>query len=516
MSSTVQQATTALAAPSRSIVLTAVVLLKLAITASLFALGFAGISADEYTRSIDAARWASAPWFVVGEAWPPFQLYLNGLLIGLVGDPLWVPRLTAFIFSCVLCVYYFKLVDGIFNSFSVALLAVLGLVIFKWHMAISATPALEVYYTACLVAGLFYVLLWFKNRQDSRLVLAGILMMLATGFSYHSWLVLLVLDVVALGALLYFVDRRDFAALGSIVVFGVISHAYVFFNLLSTYLRTGNAFSHLAAHNDYSSWYYDYGNVEWYKKLLHYPLTLATEVNQIILLLALGGVVLVASEKRVRKGLLLPGLLGISLLLAFSAFNLFSVPPTAAPGRLSQLFYIFFIPYAAYFVLHWPLLARRIALHNGLKGRAAALLSHLTLPATITVCVVIAVRGFVEVSKMNRNFNDALAAGYVIAETVGSSPHAARYLVELSFWDYLGVELTSRHYGGMRLDRPLDLRNTTYSSMFEGKPEALLRWIETEKVAAVAFRDPALVEMARQNLKIVHRGERWTVFSTTR
>src|SRR5262245_17010340 len=324
MSSTVQQATTALAAPSRSIVLTAVVLLKLAITASLFALGFAGISADEYTRSIDAARWASAPWFVVGEAWPPFQLYLNGLLIGLVGDPLWVPRLTAFIFSCVLCVYYFKLVDGIFNSFSVALLAVLGLVIFKWHMAISATPALEVYYTACLVAGLFYGLLWFKNRQDSRLVLAGILMMLATGFSYHSWLVLLVLDVVALGALLYFVDRRDFAALGSIVVFGVISHAYVFFNLLSTYLRTGNAFSHLAAHNDYSSWYYDYGNVEWYKKLLHYPLTLATEVNQIILLLALGGVVLVASEKRVRKGLLLPGLLGISLLLAFSAFNLFS------------------------------------------------------------------------------------------------------------------------------------------------------------------------------------------------
>jgi hypothetical protein len=104
---------------------------KATIAFALYSIGFAGVSADEYARSILAMEWAHNPYLVVGQtAWLPFELYIDGSLLRLIPDPLWLPRFTIFIASCLVILFFFKLVRLLFDSFFVAATSTVALLVY--------------------------------------------------------------------------------------------------------------------------------------------------------------------------------------------------------------------------------------------------------------------------------------------------------------------------------------------------------------------------------------------------
>ncbi|MEW6145751.1 MAG: hypothetical protein AB1598_12105 [Thermodesulfobacteriota bacterium] len=156
----------------------ALLMVKLAVQLYLYRIGFLSVSADEYSRGITAARWAldgTIPTAIYMSNWLPFETYLNGLALMVWDNVIWTPRITAFLFSCFLLVYFIKLVQHLFGRLPVTFLAGLLLVFNPWFIWLSGTPMLDIYYLAPFVAGLYYISKWVSERRGLYLVIGGLL-----------------------------------------------------------------------------------------------------------------------------------------------------------------------------------------------------------------------------------------------------------------------------------------------------------------------------------------------------
>jgi hypothetical protein len=131
--------------------------LKIILQVYLYHVGFISVSADENSRGIRAAAWLAGedPLPLYTGIWLPFELYLNSAALSLWDEVVWAPRLTAFLSSCLLLIFYFLLVRGLFSSTSIAFIASLMLVFYPWYAWLSGAPMLDIYYVAFFVAGLF-------------------------------------------------------------------------------------------------------------------------------------------------------------------------------------------------------------------------------------------------------------------------------------------------------------------------------------------------------------------------
>ena len=173
--------------------LTTLILLcvKLALAVYIYSLGFLSLSADEYSRGMTAARWAldgDLPLGIYMNAWLPFETYVNGLALKVWDNVIWAPRVTVFIFSCFLLVYFLKLVHYLFKSHFVTLSVGLLLVFHPWYVWLSGTPMLDIYYLAPFIAGLYYAAKWTEERRGAFLLAGGALFFLSTGFHSQAWI----------------------------------------------------------------------------------------------------------------------------------------------------------------------------------------------------------------------------------------------------------------------------------------------------------------------------------------
>lgn len=180
----------------------AIILLSIKVILLLYFyhLGFVAVSADEYSRGITAARWAldgDLPTVLYTGTWLPFELYLNGLSLMIWDNVIWTPRITAFLFSCFLLVYFLKLVQYLYKLYSVTLIAGLLLTFNPWFIWLSGTPMLDIYYLAPFVGGLFYFLKWTDTNSDRCLVISILLFAFSTGFHVQSWILVNAVNLAA-------------------------------------------------------------------------------------------------------------------------------------------------------------------------------------------------------------------------------------------------------------------------------------------------------------------------------
>jgi len=468
------------------------ILLKIAIQIILYWHGFISVSADEFARGIRAAQWALQPRldiFEAKEVWLPFEKYLNGSLLLVWPNVILAPRTTAFIASCLVVVALFWLVYYLFGKFSVAALASLFVVFQPWYAWLSGTPMLEMYYLACFLGGLLFLVVWLKDERRGYWFWAGCCFMLASGFHAQSWIMINIVNLLTIVDLYQYIRQKQYGRLWRLLCFYFLSVSFIISFTIVEFAKTGRLFDFLAKHTSYSKWFYGGYNVSVLEKLLYYPkLVLQNSSSIVWVLVAVAIAFLWRDQDRRRK--FFPLTVAALVLILSSVINVFSVPPTAAPGRYSLFYVLMLSPYLAYgacCLAQWGRqYSPRVATY-ALPTLSAGLLSYgawwgisrlLNFPQGVSL--------------------DAVETGYYLNQILSRNTSAAAiYMVELKYWDFLAVKLTAGHYDAIVFDREYNIYNRNTLSIFEEEITDIYAYMILHKVRYVALRDPNLKARAQ-------------------
>lgn len=463
------------------------ILIKSAYQYSIYSDGFISVSADEYTRGIrafDLSRdWAGELKFYT-KAWLPFELYLNAAAYTLWPDPLLAPRSTVFICSLLLLIFFYKLIRGVFGNPQVAAIASALVVTHPWYIWLSGTPMLDMYYISFFIIGLYFVFEWRRGGSDRKLWIGLLFFIISSGFHTQSWIIINLTNVMLVAeAFVFGKSSKGHQRIVRVMIFGALSNAFAIIYLINEYRLTGTPLSFFAMHTDYSKWFYDGYRIALSKKVLYYPVLTARWLHFTGLLVAISFLPLTKLEAWVSKSFLL--FLGILSLAAFSFFNILSVPATAAPARYMFPFLIFFSPYAA------------LTIWSFSKYIGARLSKTAEIFALIGLILPICLLNLSISQKPTGGLDpDAIKAGLRVSELYDEgevSSAEKKLLIELSYWDYLAVQLMSEQGKLVVFDRPKDSRRRNLPSDIENLSDGQIRDYLVEKnIALIVLRSDAL------------------------
>jgi hypothetical protein len=498
--------------PIRSFLfITSLVLLKLILQLVLFSQDFVSVSADEFSRGIRAAKWALKPQLNLLSdmkgTWLPFEKYLNGFLLMVWPDVFWAPRVTVFIASCFVMIALYVLVYYLFEDFVTASLDSILLVFQPWYIWLSATPMLEMYYLAFFLGGVVFFIAWLKDSSRGFWFWAGLCFMLASGFHWQSWVYVNLVFLITVNYFFQYASHQQFGRLARLIGVYLLSNSIIIISVILEYLITGQIFSFLSHHTHYSKWFYKGYEVSILEKLLYYPKLIVDNSSTAIWVFVLAGIAFLVIEKASRWKFfpLTFAVLGLSF---NSVMNVISVPATAAPARYSLFYLMMLSPYAAYGTYRLSTIGRQWS--PRLLSYTSAFLSIGLFSYSIWWGMVRIAEFPLVVSK------DAVTTGYLLNQKLNQNEgvQLTRYLVELEYWDFLGVQLTAGHYDAVYYDREYDLFNRDAPSIFMEKPIVVCDKLASQNIRYVALYDSQLKENAQTFycLDIEMQFGSWTVF----
>jgi len=461
---------------------------KLALGIYLYRLGFLSLSADEYSRGITAARWAldgEIPLGIYMYAWLPFESYVNGLALMIWDNVIWTPRITVFIFSCALLVYFLKLVQHLFESLVVTLTAGLLLVFNPWFVWLSGTPMLDVYCLAPFVAGLYYAAKWMDERRGVFLLAAGILFFISTGFHSQSWILVNAANLFMAGFAIGFLRKKNWRAASEIAGFILLSNLFIVLYLPIERSATGEWLYMFRDHAARTLPYYAEYDVGLREKLEYYPRLVYESASWIVWLFFPVGLYAASRERR-KAAALFPLAAGIIALAVYSVYNFYSVPASAAPGRYSLPFFMLFVPYSA------------LGIYTLFFRNFPAPVAWLLRCAAAALVVYLLWTSFLKLPDYEtKNAREAVNVGLFVREEIenGSADENGTVIIERAYWDFLYVMLAVRHYGLVRYDRPLtDEYAGTPSDFLSMSDAEILARLKKENARFMIVRDAAIKE----------------------
>jgi hypothetical protein len=496
--------------PTRSAVaLSSLVLLKLAFQLDLVLRGFVSVSADEFARGIRAATWALQPQFNIAadlaSPWLPFEKYLNGSLLLIWPEVMWAPRVTVFLASCLVLIALFALTYTLFDNFLVAVLASTFIVFQPWYIWLSGTPMLEMYYLACFLGGLVFLVTWLSERYRENWFWAGCCFLLASGFHVQSWILINLVNLLTVGSLYRYIRQERFGRVWRLVGFYALGNLFIVAFALTEFVNTGHVFAFFAGHTSYSKWFYDGYSASVVEKLLYYPKLVvahSSTVGWFFLFVALASLL----RHRTHKGTMLPFAVAIATLIMSSILNVVSVPATAAPERYSFFYVLMISPYVAYGAFRLAAWGRRR--WSGLRVYAPAVLSA-------GLFLYIVGWGLVRIPQFPHGMSkDAVRTGYYLSQMLNESGDMASYMVELKYWDFLAVQLTAGRYDSVVFDREYDPLDRSAPSIFSDKTDDVCARLISLNTRYVALQDPVLKANAQVLGCLQARKEigNWTVY----
>ena len=482
-------------------------LVRLGVQIALYQHGFISFAADEFARVIRAATWAAQPSINiladVQGTWLPLEKYLNGLAILIWPDVILAPRVTVFIASCLLIATLYFLAQHLFRSRTVAVLATLLISIQPWFVWLSGTPMLEMYYFALFFTGLLMLLIWLREKRRGYWLGAGICFLFATGFHVQSWTLINLVNLLTLPVLYKFFRRREYGNVFKLASFYVLGNGLIIGFGLIEYFYTGELFAFLAKHTTYSRWYYGGYDVSISEKFLYYPRLLTRNVSFAVWIgLAISLPFLVQAEER--KWKLFSLLVAISSLILNSVMNIFSGPPSAAPDRYSIFHVVILTLYISYGIYSLSKLGGRS------RAKFSGKLAGLT---AVFLLAYLMWWGAVRFPNYPEGMSlDSVEVGRTLFTLLEKNPGV--YMVELRYWDFLAVDLTSQHYSEIIFDRERNSQDRNTPSIFFQDPAQICENLMMPNLRYVLLIDEELKIRAEQ-VKLLRRLQtvgRWTIY----
>jgi hypothetical protein len=467
-------------------------LLKIAIQVVLYQRGFISVSADEFARGIRAAQWALQPRldiFETEEVWLPFEKYLNGLLLLIWPDVMMAPRVTAFIASYLLLIALFWLVYYLFGKFSVAALASLFVVFQPWYAWLSGTPMLEMYYLACFLVGLVFLVIWLNEERRGYWFWAGCCFMLASGFHAQSWTMINIVNLLTVVDLYQYIRQKQYRRIWRLLIFYCLGNAFIIAFTIVEFARAGRLFNFLAEHTSYSKWFYGGYNVSVLEKFLYYPKLVIQNSSGVVWVLMAAALAFLWRD-RDHRWRFFPLTVAALVLCLNSVINVFSVPATAAPGRYSLFYILMLSPYLAYG-------AYRLALWG--QQYSSRVVTYVLIMLSAGLFLYGVWWGISRLLNFPHGMSlDAVKTGYYLNKMVSQNTSVpSTYMVELKYWDFLAVKLTAGHYDAIVFDREYNIYNRNTPSIFEGDIADIYAYMILHKVQYIALCDPKLKARAQ-------------------
>ena len=478
--------------PHRSILyLISLLLVRAGLQIALYRQGFVSVAADEFARGIRAAKWAEHPSIDilvdVQGTWLPIEKYINGLLLLIWPDVILAPRLTVFIASALLLITIYLLTYYLFDHFAIAVLSSLFIAFFPWYVWLSGTPMLEMYYFTCFFAGVLFLMIWLREGRKRYWLWAGLCFLLASGLHVQSWTFINLVNLLTLPHLYKFFRRKEYGNVSRLIAFYILGNGLIICFTLIEFLQTGTVFAFLSSHTSYSKWFYNGYDVSILKKLLYYP-KLIIHHSSAVIWVNLGIALFFLRREQDRLWKLSPLIFAMLALLLNSVLNVFSGPPSAAPPRYS-LFYViilsFYMAYSTYylFMLGWkqshsftkypPIVLSIFLFMYGLWWGGTRIFDY---PQGMSMDSV----------KIGSELN------LLLDERLGI------YMIELRYWDYLAVNLTSHYYDEMVFDREQNFRDRHTPSIFLQESSAICSDLLTANIQYIILNDGELKANAEQ------------------
>jgi hypothetical protein len=484
-------------------------IIRLGLQIYLYKIGLVSVSADEFSRGIRAMTWANNPHINLFEdiqdTWLPFEKYLNGLALIVWPDVIKTPRATVFLASCIVIVFMFLIVYYLFKKFWLAVISTLLIAFQPWFTWLSGTPMLEMYCYALFFAGIYFLIVWLDISKKGFWALAGVCFLLASGFHYEGWVYVNIVMLLTLPSLIFFLKKKQIRQCLELIGLYFLSNAFILFFTVIGYLQSGVLFSFLAAHTNYSKWYYSGYNMPlWGKFFYYWQLIISNSTLLIWIPFVIAFFFLWKNREFKRIWLIL--CLGLISLLANSIANIFSVPATAAPGRYSLFYIIIILLFIAYGIYY---------LYDFIKRVKNNWLSYFGRILTILLCILILGWAFGRIPEFRNGMpKDTIAVGDYLNQKLANDGSKSKFMVQLVYWDYLGVELSAGHFNSIVFDRIKDIYDRNTVSIFNDNPQNIIADLSNENVRYIALKDMNLKQKA-QTISLLEPLENignWTIY----
>jgi hypothetical protein len=421
---------------------------------------------------------------------------------------IWAPRLTVFFASCLIIIVLFLVVDSLFENSLVAALSVLFIIFQPWYAWLSGTPMLEMYYLLFFFLGAYLFVVWVKKEKNIYCIFAGLSFLIATGFHVQSWVYINLFNLITIGFFFINLKQKNFNKVRNLLGFYVLGNGLIVIFSLIEYFATGNIFGFLSSHTNYSKWFYGGYSAPLIEKAFYYPKLVFENVSGVVWIFIAIAFVFILKEERLKGWKFFPFLFVLSSLLITSGMNIISVPATAAPGRYSLIYIIALSPYITYGLV-------RILSFNSpddlkLPGYLIKFISSIIFLAAIGW-------GLVKLPNYPRVVSpDAVRTGRFINSLLDQHPQdqTPQYLLELKYWDFLGVETTAGYYDHVLYDRDYDIYNRNSESIFSNPSDEICSTLALEDIRYVALKTEDLKRNAEKLPCLVSMNEQgmWVVF----
>jgi hypothetical protein len=449
--------------------------------------GFVSVSADEFARGINAAEWALNPSLNIisnlNWTWLPFEKILNGSIMILWPEPYWVPRITVMIFSCLVLILMYAVTYSFFESHHVSFLSCLITLFLPWYAWLSATPMLEIYYQAFFFGGFWFLIKWYYQERKLYWLWGALCFLIASTIHVEAWLQINCFFLITLIWVFSLFRNKDFKRSIELFSVYVISNLFAFLLLILEYVKSGNPFEYFSRHTEYSKWFYQGYDVSIIERFLYYPKLIIQNSNILIWVFLIIAFYLLLKRNYKGRFYILIGLALLSLLLS-SIFNIFSVPPTAAPDRYSLFYMLTIAPYLAFSLYE----ISKAGIEATQKRK-----KHFLLTVAVIGLLFLIVIGGIKISRFPSGLSqDSINTGYFIKTILDDDN--SKFMVELKYWEFLAVQMTAGHYSDIIFDREYILTERDKESVLLGSKEYVDEIFVSQDIKYLVIQDTAIKE----------------------
>lgn len=187
------------------------------------------INADAVSRIFASQKWMENPEWVTSSVWAPFHFYIHGFGLMFWNNTIYTPKLVTILFSTATLLPFYFLTKREFNQSGAFIasifLAICPILFHNSFLALSETP-----YLFFLALSLNTLSKGVKENSILYLLLAGLIMSIASGIRYEAWVMTAILSFI----LLLTKKWKHF------LFFNLTAALFPIYWLLSNYLETGD------------------------------------------------------------------------------------------------------------------------------------------------------------------------------------------------------------------------------------------------------------------------------------
>lgn len=455
----------------------ALIFIRLIIQLLLYHNGFIALTADEFGRTIVAAKWVLNPYLQWSGNWLPFYNYLLGSALRVWWNLLIVPRILIILFGLSSIVLMFLFTTWLFRDSRIGLVSSILLAVNPAHIWLSSTPLSEMVCFTIMLGGLVLFIVFLRDSNWRLLFIGSSLLAIANGFRYEAWMVSIAFSTYLAFMIIKPITNRQRELRTSLYLFfgAIVPWIFPFIWIVGNYIYTGNPLFFISSIRSYKITWYGSGS-----SVLPY-LTTAIKIDPLLPMLIVVSLIIVPI-----LGKKIPGLnwyiwiTFVPLFIFFLSHGGQSEPEGNWIRYLAPFLFMVYPIIAATIII----LTRQFIYSNQLR---------FTVLAVLLACFI-----FVQLRGTFNFTNDPAAEGLMVGIKLKDirqnnfQSSKKPIIIELEYWQYLAIQVGMNDVTTIMFDRPVDLENRKSVSLITSNSKLFQNCINYYDVAYIAVVSPDL------------------------